>query len=170
MKSAPPVNLEPFVLSNYLKMGIEDRISVAFRDSPLDISHILRQIASPQCGGTSLFIGSTRENSRGKLVLKLYYEAYQNMATRIIRSFCDGVLKSFPGIVKIAIVHKLGDCMVGEHGIIIGVSAEHRHDAISACHSLIDQIKRSAPIWKKEFYEDGSAWLENSEWQNNTCT
>lgn len=101
----------------------------------------------------------------GKRVLHLEYEAYEPMAKLMMTELAGQLRSKFPSIIHIAVVHKLGPCPVRETSIAIAVSSPHRDDAIQGCEWLINNLKMSVPIWKKEVYEDGSVWKENSEWK-----
>ncbi|CAH1185259.1 unnamed protein product [Phyllotreta striolata] len=140
---------------NYLKLT-PDRLSV---------DYITDTVSSNSCGAVSVFIGTTRDNFDGKPVTKLEYEAYHSMSLKCMEKICDTLREKWPSVVNIAIYHRLGEVPVKEASIIIAVSSPHRADAIKATEFCIDEVKKSVPIWKKEFYIDDSepAWKENKE-------
>lgn len=113
------------------------------------------------CGAVVTFIGAVRNNSDGKKVLYLEYEAYPEMAKKKLEEIAAEAKKKWP-IEEIAVTHRLGRMEIGEISVVIAVSSGHRTAAFQACQYTIDRIKEIVPIWKKEFYEDGSAWIEGT--------
>lgn len=98
-----------------------------------------------------------------KKVLKLEYEAYTPMALKELQKLCDQVRQKWE-VLKIAVVHRIGEVPIGEASVIIVVSSAHRRESLEAVHWAIDELKATVPIWKKEFYEDGeTSWKKNSE-------
>jgi molybdopterin synthase catalytic subunit len=118
---------------------------------------------SDAAGAISLFIGTTRDNFEGKRVVTLEYEAYVPMAESEMRKLCVTTREKFPGVLAVVIHHRLGRVPVAEASVVIAVSSPHRKIAINACHFTIDKLKATVPIWKREMYEDGSTWKENTE-------
>ena len=120
---------------------------------------------SPDCGAISSFIGTTRNSFQGKRVAMLSYEGYVPMAEKELLKLCIAASSQWD-ITKIAIVHKLGDCPVGDASVIIVASSPHRRASLEAVSFLIDELKATVPIWKREIYEgdEGSVWKENIEW------
>ncbi|KAF2291808.1 hypothetical protein GH714_035689 [Hevea brasiliensis] len=117
---------------------------------------------APQAGAIATFSGTTRDTFEGKIVVELRYEAYVPMAVRQIKSICSSARLSW-NVHSIAVAHRLGPVPVGETSVFIAVSAVHRADALDACKFVIDELKASVPIWKKEVYSNGEVWKENSE-------
>eukprot|EP00536_Pseudo-nitzschia_multiseries_P002576 jgi/Psemu1/183701/e_gw1.34.151.1 len=126
-----------------------------------------RFVNDPSCGAIATFIGTTRDNFQDKQVTQLSYEGYVPMAIKELRGVCDDACKKFASIHKIAAVHILGDCPVGEASVILACSSPHRRDALRCIEFLIDELKARVPIWKRECYEgdEGSVWKENIEWK-----
>lgn len=123
-------------------------------------------VNDPGCGAISTFVGTTRDNFQGKKVTKLSYEGYVPMAEKELRKLCDDATEKF-SVHKIAAVHILGDCPVGQASVILACSSPHRRDALNCCEYLIDELKARVPIWKREVYEDdASVWKENVEWKD----
>jgi molybdopterin synthase catalytic subunit len=122
--------------------------------------------ADPSCGAVATFIGITRDNYKGKVVKKLSYEGYVPMAEKELAKLCDEATATHPSTKKIAAVHILGDCPVGEASVILAASSPHRKEAIHCIEFLIDELKARIPIWKLEVYEgdEKSVWKENIEW------
>ena len=124
-------------------------------------------VNGPSCGAVATFSGTTRDNFQGKKVTRLSYEGYVPMAEKELRKTCDDAREKFPGIHKIAAVHILGDCPVGQASVVLACSSPHRRDSIKCIEFLIDELKARVPIWKRECYEgdEGSVWKENIEWK-----
>ena len=124
----------------------------------IDIPAVIESINVPAAGGIDVFIGVTRNHSRGKKVLALEYEAYEPMALKTMSGIVDEV-KGRWDIDKISIVHRIGRVEIGEASVVIAVSASHRKEAFVACRYAIDTLKKIVPIWKKEYFEDGEIWV-----------
>jgi molybdopterin synthase catalytic subunit len=122
--------------------------------------------ADPSCGAVATFVGITRNNYQGKVVTKLSYEGYVPMAVKELQKLCDDATAKYPTTKKIAAVHILGDCPVGEASVILAASSPHRKEAIQCIDFLIDELKARIPIWKLEVYQgdEKSVWKENIEW------
>lgn len=122
--------------------------------------------AEPSCGAVSSFVGITRNNFQGKVVQKLSYEGYVPMAVKELRKLCAEAVETFPTVQRIAAVHILGDCPVGQASVILACSSPHRADAMHCCEYLIHELKARIPVWKLEVYQgdEGSVWKENVEW------
>ena len=121
----------------------------------------------PSCGAVATFVGITRNNFNGKVVKKLSYEGYVPMAEKELRKLCDETVQKFSTVKRIAAVHILGDCPVGNPSVILAVSSPHRRESIESIEFLIDELKARVPIWKLEVYEgdEQSVWKENLEWR-----
>lgn len=122
-------------------------------------------VISPSCGAVSTFVGTTRDNFKGKRVSKLSYEGYVPMALKELQKVCNDARARFASIHRIAAVHILGDCPVGTASVILAASSPHRREAMHCVEYLIDELKRRIPIWKLEVYEgdEESVWKENAE-------
>ena len=125
----------------------------------IDIDSVIQAVESPEAGAVVTFDGRVRNHSRGKRVKHLYYEAYTEMALTELSAIRESALRKWP-LEKVAIAHRLGRLKIGETSVFIAVSSAHRADAFSACQYLIDTLKESVPIWKKEYFEDGEEWVE----------
>ncbi|KAK0088601.1 hypothetical protein PV325_011294 [Microctonus aethiopoides] len=118
---------------------------------------------SPSCGAISTFIGTTRDNFDSKTVVKLEYEAYEPMASKVMNSICDEIRAKW-NVKHVAIYHRLGEVPVCEASIAIAISSPHRHESLKAVEYAIDNLKSTVPIWKREFYDTtDSTWKENKE-------
>ncbi|KAK7259945.1 hypothetical protein RIF29_25579 [Crotalaria pallida] len=128
----------------------------------IDIAKYMNYVSTPQAGAIATFSGTTRDTFEGKTVTELRYEAYVPMAIRCIKFVCSSARASW-NLHSIAVVHRLGTVPVGETSVFIAVSSVHRADALEACRFMIDEIKATVPIWKKEVYSNGEVWKENTE-------
>jgi molybdopterin synthase catalytic subunit len=115
--------------------------------------------ATPADGAVCLFVGVVRNENAGRPVLRLEYEAYEEMALPLMREIAAEARRAHP-VTEIRLVHRLGRLEVGEASVVVAVCSPHRKEAFAACRYAIDALKSRVPIWKKELYADGSAWLE----------
>ena len=139
---------------NRQNMNCELKIS----DTALDIMACIDQVTGPASGGIDVFIGTVRNATKGKAVLRLELEAYEKMALREMQKIADSALEQWP-VQALAIQHRTGILQVGEVAVVIAVSAAHRDAAFEACRFIIDTLKQTVPIWKKEVFEDGEVWV-----------
>nr|XP_043624966.1 molybdopterin synthase catalytic subunit [Erigeron canadensis]XP_043624967.1 molybdopterin synthase catalytic subunit [Erigeron canadensis] len=137
-------------------------VEILGEDYPIDINKYTNFVHSPQCGAIATFFGNTRDTFDGKTVVELRYEAYVPMAMRCLNTICSSA-RSLWNLNAIAVAHRLGRVSVGETSVFVAVSSVHRVDALDACKFVIDEIKASVPIWKKEVYSNGEVWKENLE-------
>ena len=127
-------------------------------ESLLDTAQVIQLVESPTCGAIDVFIGTVREKTQDKKVLRLEFEAYDPMALREMDKIAQRALEKWP-IEHIAIHHRKGVLDIGEIAVIIAVSSPHRKAAFEACQFAIDTLKETVPIWKKEIFEDGEVWV-----------
>ncbi|KAK3032354.1 hypothetical protein RJ639_035405 [Escallonia herrerae] len=137
-------------------------VEILDENHPIDISKYINFVHAPQCGAIATFSGTTRDTFEGKAVQELRYEAYVPMAMRCIETICSSARSSW-SLNSIGVAHRLGPVPVGETSVFVAISAVHRVDALDACKFVIDEIKATVPIWKKEVYTNGEVWKENSE-------
>lgn len=109
-------------------------------------------------GAVVTFLGATRRSSQGKEVLYLEYEAYEPMALKELEQIKREVASRWD-IDDIAIAHRVGRLEIGDISLVVAVASPHRKEAFEACHYVVDRIKETVPIWKKEVFEDGEAWV-----------
>lgn len=126
---------------------------------PIDAGAIARDIRQDHDGAIVTFDGFVRNESHGRRTLYLEYEAYEPMALSKMREIGHAIHEKF-AVQRLAIVHRLGRLNIGETSVFIAVSAPHRAAAFDACRFAIDSLKRTVPIWKKEFFEDGAVWAD----------
>ncbi len=124
----------------------------------IDLNEAYAYLQSPEAGAVNLFVGTVRNHSKGKDVVRLDFEAYDAMAIRQMEHIANEAFDKWP-LVKLAIVHAVGAKDPGTPVVVIGVSSAHRDASFEACRFLIDELKKTVPIWKKEFYEDNSVWV-----------
>src|SRR5262249_25607453 len=120
---------------------------------------IVPRLERPEDGAIVIFDGTVRNHSRGRRTLYLDYDAYEEMALKEMRSLADEARRKF-AIRNVALVHRLGRLEIGESSVLIAVFSSHRAAAFEACRWLIDTLKKTVPIWKKEFFEDGAVWAD----------
>ena len=125
--------------------------------SPIDLDGLQRTL--PSDGALCLFAGVVRNENEERPVLHLEYEAYEEMAIPLLDEIESEARKRWP-LTDVRIVHRLGRLEIGEIAVVVAVTASHRRETFEACQYVIDTLKATAPIWKKEFYEDGSAWRD----------
>ncbi|HEY0005658.1 MAG TPA: molybdenum cofactor biosynthesis protein MoaE [Pyrinomonadaceae bacterium] len=128
-------------------------------DGPIDVGAVARRIVPPECGATVTLDGYVREWTSGRRTLYLTYETYAPMALKEMERLVSEARRRFD-IAHVGIIHRTGRLEIGETSVVISVSAPHRRAAFEACEWTIRELKRTVPIWKKEFYEDGSNWVE----------
>ncbi len=129
---------------------------------PIDIRSLRERISLPEDGAVLVFEGIVRNHARGRKVNYLEYHAYEAMALKKMTELESLARRQFK-IREISIVHRLGKLDHGECSVAIAVAAAHRAPAFEACRFAIDTLKKTVPIWKKEFYEDGEVWIEGNE-------
>ncbi|HET6974204.1 MAG TPA: molybdenum cofactor biosynthesis protein MoaE [Pyrinomonadaceae bacterium] len=129
---------------------------------PIDVGEVARRVVLPEFGATVTLDGYAREGTKGKRTLYLIYEAYDTMALTEMERLGVEAHKEFE-IAHIGIVHRTGRIDIGETSVVIAASAPHRQAAFQACEWAIKELKRTVPIWKKEVYEDGEAWVDPRE-------
>jgi molybdopterin synthase catalytic subunit/molybdopterin converting factor small subunit len=125
----------------------------------IDTVALVKGIKHPEDGAVAVFEGIVRNHSRGRRTLYLDYEAYEGMALKQMEELAARALTEFR-IRDVAIVHRLGRLEIGESSVLIVVASAHRSAAFDACRWLIDTLKRTVPIWKKEYFEDGAVWAD----------
>jgi molybdopterin synthase catalytic subunit len=125
----------------------------------ISTQEIVESIKAGADGATVVFEGIVRDNSHGRRTLYLDYEAYESMALSELRKLAQAALERFPAR-DVRLVHRLGRLNIGETSVLIVVAAAHRGAAFEACRWLINTLKKTVPIWKKEYFEDGAIWAD----------
>ncbi|BAF07766.1 molybdopterin synthase catalytic subunit [Oryza sativa Japonica Group] len=135
----------------------------------LDIARYVDHVRDLAAGAIATFEGTTRDSFEGRRVVELRYEAYGAMARRRLAAILREA-RAAHSLRRLAVAHRLGTVPAGEASVFVAASAVHRADAMEACRYVIDEVKASVPIWKKEVYDDGEVWKENREFLDRTTT
>jgi len=131
---------------------------IEITNNPIDTSKIIATASAQQAGAVNVFIGTVRNQTAGKAVTKLEYEAYEPMAIAEIQKVVDAT-KAKWNLTGWAVSHRTGTLVPGEVAVVVAVSTPHRKDSFEACQFIIDTLKKTVPIWKKEFFQDGDQWV-----------
>ena len=126
--------------------------------STLDVNDCIDWVKTPEAGGIDVFIGTVRNATKGKSVMRLSFEAYETMALKEMQKIADEAIAKWP-LLRVLIHHRTGVLQIGEIPVIIAVSSAHRNAAFEACRYIIDTLKQTVPIFKKEIFEDGEEWV-----------
>ncbi|MER1985015.1 MAG: molybdenum cofactor biosynthesis protein MoaE [Solibacillus sp.] len=127
---------------------------------PIVVERVREKVASRNAGATVIFIGTVREMTNGKRTLSLEYQAYEPMAVRKLAEIGEEMRAKW-GAVQVAITHRIGRLEISDIAVVIAVSSPHRKVAYEANEYAIERIKEIVPIWKKEYWEDGTKWIGN---------
>lgn len=129
------------------------------RAVPLSVDEVLAAVSEPAAGGIAIFVGTVRDHDHGRKVVRLSYTAHPTAAAEL-RRVAEKTAADF-GVRALAAVHRTGDLAIGEAAVVAAAACAHRGEAFEACRHLIDTLKREVPIWKQQWFADGS-----SEWVN----
>lgn len=132
---------------------------VSIIDEPIRADEILAAIKAGGDGAVCVFDGIVRDNTRGRRTLYLDYEAYRDMALAQMQRLASEAKEKF-AVREVALVHRLGRLQIGESSVLIVVASAHRAAAFDACRWLIDTLKKTVPIWKRETFADGAVWAD----------
>ena len=132
---------------------------ISITREPLDRDALIAAVSHPSVGGIVVFEGVVRDHARGKQVRYLEYDAYLEMAVEQIRAIVVEAQQRW-GIERVAVAHRIGRLEIGEASVIVVVAMPHRAEAFDACRYIIDTLKSTVPIWKKEVATDGEEWVE----------
>ena len=127
-------------------------------ETPLSVEEATAAVSAPDVGGVDLFLGLVRDHNDGRRVTRLEYHAYVSMAEKEMQRIAQEIAAEIPG-VRLAALHRIGSLAVGDLAVVCAAGAPHRGEAFRACRALIDRLKERVPIWKRELFEDGSAWV-----------
>lgn len=127
-------------------------------EEPLSVDSLVREVLTEGDGAVVTFVGTVRDNSHGRKVLALEYEAYGEMAEAEMERIGLEMIARW-NLHGIAMRHRVGKLEIGETSVIIAVSAPHRQEAFAACSEALDMLKATVPVWKKEYFEDGEVWV-----------
>lgn len=141
---------------------------VEIADSAIDIEGLRTKVSAPNCGATVLFLGTTRRMTGTHETQTLYYECYREMALQEMARLAADAIQQWP-LAQVGLSHRVGEVPIGEASVAIAVSSPHRAAAFEAASWLIDTLKQSVPIWKKDIAPDGTErWVD--PWQNESGT
>ncbi|HTD97395.1 MAG TPA: molybdenum cofactor biosynthesis protein MoaE [Edaphobacter sp.] len=134
-------------------------MKIEITDAVIPSTEIVAEMKAGTDGAVCVFDGIVRDNTRGRQTLHLDYEAYREMALDQMRGLAAEAIAKF-GVRDVALIHRLGRLLVGETSVLIVVASAHRGAAFDACRWLIDTLKKTVPIWKKEQFADGAVWAD----------
>ena len=134
---------------------------ITLTSDPIDLTAVSRSVEAPDAGAVVTFAGNVRDNARGKRVLFLEYEAYMPLARKHLHRIATEAEERWS--VRCAVAHRLGRLEIGECSVAVAVASAHRGEAFEACRWLMDTLKATVPVWKKEYFEGGACWIEGPE-------
>jgi molybdopterin synthase catalytic subunit len=139
-------------------MGSSDAVTVLLTAERLSVDAAFAAVVRPACGGTALFVGTTRSPSDGEVVDALEYEAYAEVARAEMDRLARAALEAH-GLGAVYVAHRVGVVPAGEPSVIVAAAAPHRAEAFAGARELIEEVKRTVPIWKKERRAAGDRWI-----------
>jgi molybdopterin synthase catalytic subunit len=131
-----------------------------FRSEPLSVDEVHAAVADPESGAIALFVGTVRDHDHGRAVAELSYSAHPSGAEQL-RLVAEKVAARFP-VRALAAVHRTGDLDIGDLAVVVAAASDHRDEAFAACRALIEDLKQTVPVWKKQLFAEGE-----SEWVNS---
>ncbi len=131
------------------------------RDEKLDINECIQKVRDNSAGAITSFIGSVRDITNDKKVLRLFYESHISMAKKLMQKICEESSVKY-NLIHVAMIHRVGTLEIGDDAVVLSVSGKHRKDTNSGCTAIIEMLKQAVPIWKKEYFEDGDEWVSNT--------
>lgn len=138
----------------------DSRDSFAITLAPLSLDAVYRLADDPANGAIVVMNGTVRQETDGKPVVALDYQAYEPMVIVVFQQIATQIRQRWPIVNRVAIHHRIGKLKIGEISVLVAIGAPHRAEAFEACRYAIDTLKHNAPIWKKEFWADGSSnWV-----------
>ena len=133
-------------------------IDIQLLHTPLSEQECLDFVRTDDTGGIVVFVGTVRNQTKGKAVIRLDFEAYEPMAVSEMRKIAEKAIEKF-SLKKMAVHHRVGTLAIGEVPVVIAVSSAHRKAAFDACEFVLDTLKETEPIWKKKICNDGAVWM-----------
>jgi MoaE-MoaD fusion protein len=140
--------------------GSDDDDIFEITREPIDKQALEQRLVSGSAGAVVTFDGIVRNQTKGRPVLTLQYEAYVPMALKEMRRIGAEVHEKWPDVLRVGIIHRFGELTISESSVAITITSPHRRVAFEACRYAIDRLKQTVPIWKKEVFADGEAWVE----------
>jgi molybdopterin synthase catalytic subunit len=138
--------------------GAGERVARMVHDRAPSLDVCVAAVKTPETGGIATFTGCVRRRNQGRDVERLEYEAYDEMANKVLRELCEAIEAEIPD-ARLAVEHRAGVLAVGDVAVVIAAAAPHRAEAFAACREMIERLKRDVPIWKKEVGPDGEEWI-----------
>ena len=135
---------------------------IKIQSEDIDIASYLDMVRTPDSGGIVTFLGTVRDNAKGRRVAKMSIEVYEAMALSQLEAIRSEAFEKF-GVNEVVVVHRYGDLDVMDNIVFIAVSSGHRREAFKACMYVIDELKQRVPIWKKEITPEGYFWVEGEK-------
>ena len=140
--------------------GSDDGDIFEITRAPIDKQGLEQRLVTGAAGAVVTFDGIVRNQTKGRAVLSLHYEAYVPMALKEMRRIGNEVHEKWPDVLRVGIIHRFGELSISESSVFIVITSAHRKFAFDACRYTIDRLKQTVPIWKKEVFADGEAWVE----------
>ena len=131
---------------------------IELTEQPIDVARIITAARAHEAGAVNTFIGTVRNSTANKKVIRLEYEAYEPMAIAEIQKVINEAREKWK-LTGWAVSHRTGSLLPGEVAVVVAISTPHRKDSFEACQFIIDTLKKTVPIWKKEFFQDGDQWV-----------
>lgn len=145
-------------LLSSIKVRVEDSFAITF--APLSLEEVYTLADDPSNGAVVVMSGMVRNQTEGKAVIALEYQAYEPMALQVFRQIAADIRNNWTNLNRVIIHHRVGRLRIGEISVLVAVGCPHRSEAFAACRYAIDTLKHNAPIWKKEHWADGSSsWV-----------
>lgn len=135
---------------------------VAVVEAPIDIEAVLGSVRRDDCGAVVLFLGTVRDNFRGLAVLGMEYEAHRALAEHGLAEVANAARRAW-AVRAVSVVHRIGRLELGDISVAVAVAGPHRPEAFDAARFVIDRLKESVPIWKREILQDGEVWIEGDD-------
>jgi molybdopterin synthase catalytic subunit len=147
-------------------------VATGLTHDPLDVSEAIAMVSTPTSGGLAVFVGTVRstaavEDNADRSVVRLEYEAHDALAREQLAAIAHEAVERWR-LDRVVAIHRVGSCELGEPTVVVACGAPHRAEALDACRWLIDELKATVPIWKKEVYSDGSSWVGAEGAEANT--
>jgi molybdopterin synthase catalytic subunit len=131
---------------------------IKITEKPINVQKVIETASSLGAGAVNVFIGNVRDTANNKKVVWLEYEAYESMAVAETRKIIDEATKRW-GLLGWAVAHRIGTLRPGETAVAVAVSSKHRKESFEACQFIMDELKKTVPIFKKEVFDDGEEWI-----------
>lgn len=131
---------------------------ISITTANIDLNEVLKKVTTGANGAVDFFVGTVRNHNKDKAVTHLEFESYTPMAIKELQKIADEMTQKWE-VSAYEVIHRIGKVSIGEVAVVIAVSTVHRKAAFEACEYMIDELKKTVPIWKKEYYEDGAVWV-----------